>query len=91
MLHKEAAASEAIRHHLEASALARLPSAPAHPPKAFASRAAIKRWMRANAPDYEGETQLVEGANAVLNIDQSLMDDGTSWLWDYAVDLFAED
>ena len=87
ILHAEARAAEVVRHNIEAAAMLRNPRKPMPAIDPLASSSQIKRWMRANAADYDGATQLVEGANAAMDIDQDLIGDETSWLWDFACNL----
>lgn len=49
-----------------------------------ATRQQVRRWMRANALDYDGATQLAEGSNIVFTLPEGAMDDETHWVWDEA-------
>lgn len=51
-----------------------------------ASRATVRRWMRANAPDYDSATQLAEAANGIFVLPGQGLDDATHWVWDEAAD-----
>ena len=57
-------------------------------PPAGATRRQVRRWMRDNASDYDGMTQLVEAANAVLRLPDGALDDETHWVWDEAFEAF---
>jgi hypothetical protein len=50
-----------------------------------ASLRRVRYWMRLNAEDYEGPTQLVEAANIALVLPHSAMDDPDHWIWDEAL------
>lgn len=48
------------------------------------SKAAVRRWMRLNAYDYETATELAEGCNAALDLPQEWLDDPEHWVWEIA-------
>lgn len=48
------------------------------------SKAAVRRWMRLNADQYETATALVEGCNAALALPQAWLDDDGHWVWEIA-------
>ena len=55
-----------------------------------ASRRQVRRWMRENASEHEGMTQLVEAANATLRLPDGALDDETHWVWDEAFEAFED-
>lgn len=57
-------------------------------PAAGATRRQVRRWMRDNASDYEGITQLAEAANATLRLPDGSLDDESHWIWDEAFEAF---
>lgn len=82
------AANDAVdrrRREIEAAYMVRGPRPPVVPPTAPATRAQVRRWMRANACDYACATTLAEGANAALNLPAGAMDDDVHWVWDEAL------
>ena len=50
-----------------------------------ASRRQVRNWMRLNAEDYDGPTQLVEAANIAFTLPCGAMDDPDHWIWDEAL------
>lgn len=54
------------------------------------SRRQVRRWMRENASEHEGMTQLVEAANATLRLPDGALDDETHWVWDEAFEAFED-
>ena len=63
------------------------------PPRAASkrtSKAAVRRWMVANAEEYEGATQLAEAAVCEYPELASSLDEETHWLWDIAADCYEE-
>lgn len=52
------------------------------------SKAAVRRWMRLHAEEYETATALAEGCNAALNLPQEWLDDSEHWVWDVSASLF---
>jgi len=56
------------------------------PPPQSATRRQVRRWMRQNVSEYDGNmTFLAEGANAALNLPDGALDDETHWIWDEAL------
>ena len=49
------------------------------------SKAAVRRWMRLNAAEYETATELAEGCNAALDLPQEWLDDPEHWVWEIAI------
>lgn len=49
-----------------------------------ASRRQVRNWMRLNAEDHDGPTQLAEAANIALVLPCGAMDDPDHWIWDEA-------
>ena len=62
--------------------------APQKSPQLGATRRQVCRWMRDNAVDYEGMTQLVEAANSTLHLPDGALDDDTHWVWDEAFEAY---
>ena len=75
---------EDMRRQQEAAFMVRAPrQAPANPLNNH-SRMQVRSWMRRNASEYEGATQLAEAANCALRLPFGAMDDETHWVWDEA-------
>lgn len=66
--------------------LERHPRNPLPPRKAptAPSKAAVRRWMRLNAGEYETATELAEGCNAAFDLPQEWLDDESHWVWEIA-------
>ena len=85
-LHREAAEDERRRHDTLMAGESREARAELPPqPRTIATRAEIRRWLRANAIDYDGPTELAEGVNAALELPPGALDEGTHWIWDDAL------
>ena len=56
----------------------------APPLKPAAEKRSVIRWMRLHATEYDVATQLVEGANAALDLPKEWLDDDAHWIWDEA-------
>ena len=64
------------------------------PPRAAsktASKAAVRRWMIANAEGYAGPTQLAEAAACEYPELAVFLDEETHWVWDVAADCYEEE
>lgn len=48
------------------------------------SKAAVRRWMRLNAAEYETATELAEACNAALDLPHEWLDDCDHWVWEIA-------
>lgn len=48
------------------------------------SKSEVRRWMRANASEYDGATELAEACNAVFDLPASWLDDPDHWVWEVA-------
>ena len=57
-------------------------------PATGVTRRQVRLWMRDNASDYDGMTQLVEAANATLRLPDGALDDESHWIWDEAFEAF---
>lgn len=53
-----------------------------------ATRTEVRRWMRANATEYDGPTQLAEAANAQFELPGQGLDDESHWVWDDAASFY---
>ena len=82
---QNSAVSDRLRE-LEVLAMARSPRSPVPPSSGVvtATRREVRRWMRVNAEEYEGATQLAEAVNAALVLPGNAMDDETHWVWEEA-------
>ena len=77
-----------IQRQIEAAFMERKERPASVKPPAGATRRQVRRWMRCNAIDCDGMTQLVEAANAVLRLPDGALDDETHWVWDEAFEAF---
>ena len=78
-----------LRREMEAAFMERKTvPAPQKSPQLGATRRQVRRWMRDNAVDYEGMTQLVEAANCTLRLPDGALDDDTHWVWDEAFEAY---
>lgn len=77
---------EALDRQREAEAMhmTRGPRMPAIPPAPVATRSQVRAWMRCNADEYDGATQLAEAANVEFDLPGEGLDDETHWVWDEA-------
>lgn len=73
------------QRELEAAFMVRAARPAPMPPPGPHTRREVRRWMRANAADYETATALAEAANAALRLPVEAMDDGSHWVWDEAL------
>lgn len=82
---QNSAVSDRLRE-IEILAMERSPRSPVAPPPCVvtAARREVRRWMRLNAEDYEGATQLAEAVNAALVLPENAMDGETHWVWEEA-------
>ena len=78
------------QREIEAAFMERKEIKPSVKPASGATRRQVRRWMRDNASDYDGMTQLVEAANATLRLPDGALDDETHWVWDEAFEAFED-
>lgn len=78
-------AADARKREFEAAFMSRGPRPVVVPPKPKATRRQVRSWMRRNAADYDGATQLAEGTSAALDLPVGAMDDETHWVWEEAI------
>ena len=90
-LQKENDARDQLRGELEALGRTSTPRNPPPKPAPLPTKAKIRNWMIANAPEYEGATQLAEGANAEFDLPESWLDSETHWIWDLAADCYMDE
>jgi hypothetical protein len=55
------------------------------------SKSVIRRWMRLHVAEYDGATQLAEGANAEFGLPSNWLDNPDHWIWEMALQEFGED
>ena len=70
------------QREVEAMFMERGPRHEAVKPNPCATRNQVRRWMMANADDYECATFLAEAANVEFDLPDGAMDDETHWVWE---------
>ena len=65
--------------------IVREPRKSVHAPEPLPTKRAVKKWMIANADEYDTATQLAEAANIEFDMPESWLDDELHWIWELAV------
>ena len=90
MVRRQSEEDERERHLRACLRADRTERQPPQPQPRTASKRQVRRWMDANAEEYDGPTQLAEAAACEYPEAADWLDDETHWIWDLAADQYSD-